>query len=149
MISIKNDNSYPFTQILHENNPNYVRSQKISYLFDQFYMNLIPYSRYACTVLGCEKWPFVREFLDEPDTPLVVWVAPCACERIFDGNITDQDISSKFMALNSFKAHTSWGRLKCLGLWHRLIKRYLLGIFLSPIVFYMDWTNCDRCNINN
>ena len=34
-------------------------------------MNLIPYSRYARTVLNCEKKPpFLREFLDEPDTPL-------------------------------------------------------------------------------
>ena len=32
-------------------------------------MNLIPYSRYARTVLNCEKRPFLREFLDEPDTP--------------------------------------------------------------------------------
>ena len=33
-------------------------------------MNLIPYSRYARTVLNCEKTLFLREFLDEPDTPL-------------------------------------------------------------------------------
>ena len=32
-------------------------------------MNLIPYSRYARTVLDCEKIPFLREFLNEPDTP--------------------------------------------------------------------------------
>ena len=31
-------------------------------------MNLIPYSRYARTVLDCEKRPFLREFLDDPDT---------------------------------------------------------------------------------
>ena len=31
-------------------------------------MDLMPYSRNARTVLGCEKWPFLREFLDEPDT---------------------------------------------------------------------------------
>ena len=39
-------------------------------------MNLIPYSRYARTVLICEKRPFLREFLDEPDTPLDIRVAP-------------------------------------------------------------------------
>ena len=33
-------------------------------------MNLIPYSRYARTVLNCEKTPFLHEFLDEPDTSL-------------------------------------------------------------------------------
>ena len=32
-------------------------------------MNFIPYSRYARTVLDCEKIPFLREFLDKPDTP--------------------------------------------------------------------------------
>ena len=36
-------------------------------------MNLIPYSRYARTVLNCEKRPFLREFLDKPDTPLGPW----------------------------------------------------------------------------
>ena len=39
-------------------------------------MNLIPYSRYARTVLSCEKTPFLREFLDEPDTPLDIPVPP-------------------------------------------------------------------------
>ena len=45
-------------------------SPKNHTLLDQFYMNLILYSRYARTVLNCEKRPFLREFLDEPDTPL-------------------------------------------------------------------------------
>ena len=27
-------------------------------------------------MLNCEKWPFLREFLDEPDAPIVIWVAP-------------------------------------------------------------------------
>ena len=53
-----------------KNNPKYVRSLQKSYLLDQFYMNLIPYSRYARTVLNCEKNTLLREFLDEPDTPL-------------------------------------------------------------------------------
>ena len=46
-------------------------------------MNLIPYSRYAHTVLGCEKRPFLREFLDKPDTLLSFewppWVASPYC----------------------------------------------------------------------
>ena len=37
-------------------------------------MNLIPYSRYACTVLDCEKKPFLHEFLDEPYTPFDIQV---------------------------------------------------------------------------
>ena len=42
-------------------------------------MNLIPYSRYACTVFNCEKKkPFLREFLDEPDYPLDIRVGPRA-----------------------------------------------------------------------
>ena len=52
-----------------KNNPKYVKSSKNHTLSDQFYMNLIPYSRYAHTVLDCEKRPFLCEFLDEPDTP--------------------------------------------------------------------------------
>ena len=39
-------------------------------------MNLIPYSRYAHTLFNYEKSPFSREFLDEPDTPLDIWVHP-------------------------------------------------------------------------
>ena len=39
-------------------------------------MNLMPCSRYTRTVLDCKKLPFLCEFLDEPDTPLVIWVAP-------------------------------------------------------------------------
>ena len=31
---------------------------------------------YARTVPGPEKQPQLREFLDEPDTPLDIWVAP-------------------------------------------------------------------------
>ena len=52
-----------------KNNPKYVRSQKNHTLLGQFYINLIPYSCYTCTVLDCEKRPFLYEFLDEPDTP--------------------------------------------------------------------------------
>ena len=52
-----------------KNNPKISKISKKQYLLDQFYMNLIPYSRYACTVLDCEKRPFLSEFLDEPDTP--------------------------------------------------------------------------------
>ena len=38
-------------------------------------MNLIPYSHYAHTMLGCEKRPFKYEFLDKPDTrPLDIQV---------------------------------------------------------------------------
>ena len=39
-------------------------------------MNLIPYSRYARTVLNCEKRPFLGEFLEEPDTHIDIRVAP-------------------------------------------------------------------------
>ena len=39
-------------------------------------MNLIPYSRYARTVLDREKRPFLPELLDEPDTPLVMIQVP-------------------------------------------------------------------------
>ena len=39
-------------------------------LLDHFSMNLIPYSRYACTVLSREKKTLLLQFLDEPDTPL-------------------------------------------------------------------------------
>ena len=39
-------------------------------------MNLAPYSHYTRTVLDCEKRPFLREFLDEPDTPSWHWSAP-------------------------------------------------------------------------
>ena len=39
-------------------------------------MNLIPYSRYARTVLDCKKDPFHVIFLDEPDTLLDIQVAP-------------------------------------------------------------------------
>ena len=36
-------------------------------------MNLIPYSRYVRTVPYSEKTPFLREFLDAPDTrPLTI-----------------------------------------------------------------------------
>ena len=52
-----------------KDNPKYVRSPKKITLLAQFYMNLIPYSRYARSVLDCEKRPFLREFLDKPDTP--------------------------------------------------------------------------------
>ena len=52
-----------------KNNPKYVRSLQKSYPLEKFYMNLIPNSRYARTVLYCEKRSFLREFLDEPDTP--------------------------------------------------------------------------------
>ena len=38
-------------------------------------MNLIPYSRNMRTVLNCEKIP-LREFFDEPDTPLDIRVVP-------------------------------------------------------------------------
>ena len=53
-----------------KNNPKYIKDLKKNHtLLDQFYMNLILYSRYARTALDCEKRPFLREFLDEPDTP--------------------------------------------------------------------------------
>ena len=39
-------------------------------------MNLIPYSRYARTVFNYEKSPFLREFLDAPNTPLDIRVHP-------------------------------------------------------------------------
>ena len=52
-----------------KNNPKYVKSQKNQTILDQFYMNLIPYSRYARILLDCEKRPFLREFLDKPETP--------------------------------------------------------------------------------
>ena len=45
-------------------------------LLDHLSMNLIPYSRYACTVLSREKIPFLRQFLDEPDTPFDILVNP-------------------------------------------------------------------------
>ena len=55
-------------------------------------MNLIPYSRYARTVLNCEKTPFLHEFLDEPDTPLDIRVAP-GCET----NIAGQEESERVL----------------------------------------------------
>ena len=57
---------YPLTQTTQ----NTKDLQKHHTLLDQFYMNFIPYSRYARTVLDCEKIPFLSELLDEPDTPL-------------------------------------------------------------------------------
>ena len=44
-----------YTNFCMKNNPKYVRSPKKHTLVDQFYMNLIPYSHYTCTVLDCEK----------------------------------------------------------------------------------------------
>ena len=61
-----------------KNNPKYVRFPKTHTLLDQFYINLIPYSRHARTVLDFEKRPFLREFFDESDTPLDFQVAPRA-----------------------------------------------------------------------
>ena len=51
-----------------KNDPKYVRFQKKHTLLDHFYMNLM-YSRYARTVLDCEKRLFLRYFMDETDTP--------------------------------------------------------------------------------
>ena len=58
---------YPRTQIFAWKTT--LNLQKFHTLLDLFYMNLVPYSRYAHTVLDCEKRTFLREFLDEPDTP--------------------------------------------------------------------------------
>ena len=55
-------------------NPKYFDLPKSHTLLDQFNINLIPYSRHARTVLNCEKRPFLREFLDEPDTLLDIRV---------------------------------------------------------------------------
>ena len=55
-----------------KNNPKYVRPPKSHTLLDQFYMNLIPYSRYARTVLDCKKKKkktFFSWIFGEPDTP--------------------------------------------------------------------------------
>ena len=59
-----------------KNTPKYARSQKKTHtLLDQFYMNLIPYSCYARTALNWKN-TLLREFLDKPDTPLDIRVAP-------------------------------------------------------------------------
>ena len=61
-----------------KNNPKYIyRSSLLNHtLLDQFYMNLIPYSRYARTVFNYEKSPFLCEFLDKRDTPLTFECTP-------------------------------------------------------------------------
>ena len=51
-------------------------SKKNHTLLNQFGMNLITYSGYACIVLDCEKQPYLCKFLDEPDTPLDIQMPP-------------------------------------------------------------------------
>ena len=56
-----------YTNFTWKTSLNMYRSQKKNHtLLDQFYINLIQYSRYARTVLDSEKRRFLRDFLDEP-----------------------------------------------------------------------------------
>ena len=55
-----------------KNNPKYVRFPQKSYPLRPILHEFDTYSRYARTVLNCEKKPFLHEYLDEPDTPLTL-----------------------------------------------------------------------------
>ena len=59
-----------------KNNPKYVRPLKIHTLLDQINMNVIHYSRYARTVLNCEKDPFYVKFWTSLIPPLDIQLAP-------------------------------------------------------------------------
>ena len=59
-----------------KNNLKYIRSSLKSYPFRPVLHEFDTLSRYARTVFNYEKSPFLREFLDVPDTPLDIWAHP-------------------------------------------------------------------------
>ena len=57
-----------------------------------------------------------------------------------DSEKWNRDTSSKFLVLNSCKAHTSWDRLKCLGLWQRQsFFSDLYGLCIHPFFAPSIW----------